>query len=105
LAYRAITVYGASFQKLLLASPISNLMPEGGSSGRLVRDPDESESHTRLFAMSQPLVYIRLPTYLPYGLVGEIYLAVQITFLNCQAKVNKVWALPRSLATTNGIFV
>src|SRR3954468_17527139 len=39
--------------------------------------------------MSQPLNNIRLPTYLPA--------------INCQAKVIKVWALPRSLATTYGI--
>jgi hypothetical protein len=28
-----------------------------------------------------------------------------INHVNCQAKVNKVWALPHSLATTNGIVV
>ena len=28
-----------------------------------------------------------------------------INHINCQAKVNKVWALPHSLATTNGIVV
>ena len=48
-------------------------------------------SHTRMFAMSQPLMYIRLPTYLPV--------------INYQAKANKVWAVPDSLATTTGIVV
>jgi hypothetical protein len=39
--------------------------------------------------MSQPLNNIRLPTY--------------SSEQNCQMKVIKVWALPRSLATTYGI--
>src|SRR5579862_7755310 len=41
--------------------------------------------------LSQPLTHIRLPAYL--------------LARNWQTKMDKVWAVPRSLATTNGIVV
>ncbi len=43
-----------------------------------------------VICMSQPLTHFRLPTYPP-----EVN----------QMEMNKVWALPRSLATTSGIVV
>ncbi len=53
--------------------------------------------------VSQPSYNIRLTTYLP-----SVFISVQISedisaSINCQAKVIKVWADPRSLATTYGI--
>src|ERR1700753_3999114 len=36
-------------------------------------------------------------------LLTFVYQLIHLT--NCQMKVNKVWAVPRSLATTNGIVV
>lgn len=63
MAYRAITVSGGTFQFLLLASRISYLMQEDGSSCRLMCQLNEFRLHKRLFVVSQPLLDIRLPTY------------------------------------------
>ena len=50
---------------------------------------------------SQPPNNIRLATYLPTGFNRS--LLESRSLINCQAKVIKVWAHPRSLATTYGI--
>jgi hypothetical protein len=85
--YQAITVYGVAFQPLPLALEIFYLMQADGSTctqyGNL-----EIQSSALVVYMSQPPNNIRLPTYSP---------------TNWQAKVIKVWAIPRSLATTNRI--
>ena len=53
-----------------------------------IRNADRDQRSVLGICMSQPLNNIRLPTY---------------SSDNCQMKVIKVWALPRSLATTYGI--
>jgi hypothetical protein len=64
-------------------------MPTVVALASLCRLPTEVSFPQKGIYMSQPSNNIRLPTYLPA--------------INCQAKVIKVWALPRSLATTYGI--
>jgi len=51
----------------------------------------------------QPPNNIRLTTYLPLWSIGLTLRKRKIISINYQAKVIKVWALPRSLATTYGI--
>ena len=55
-----------------------------------IRKSDKISAPYQLFACHNPLVHFRLPTY-----PSESF----------QMEMDKVWALPRSLATTSGIVV
>ena len=89
MAYQAITVYGPSFQTVLLASQISDLIRIGGSTRFQYEILDKSRASYWLFMCHNPLITF-------------VYQLIQPT-INCQVKVIKDWALPRSLATTYGI--
>ena len=89
MAYLAITVYGQSFQTVLLASELFYL----------------TQAMVEL-ASSHPILiqnWVGWLTVCHNPLLTFVYQLIRPA--NYQMEVNKVWALPRSLATTNGIVV
>lgn len=122
MAYQTITVFGAAFQLLLLASSISDLMLDNGRSSCLVWISRKRDSHTRMFAMSQPLYlhsstnlfrHKTKPTVFSHRAGRKTRFSLGLLFFPHSGiigfilylKANKVWAVPDSLATTTGIVV
>lgn len=64
MAYEAFTPFGGTFQILLLAQRISYFRQADGSTCSLLQKLDGSSFYKSLFVVSQPLIDIRLPTYL-----------------------------------------
>ena len=93
MAYLAFTVYGGPFQNLLLASEISNLMQDDGSIL-----PSNAEDSMEIPESCAWLIYLSQP------LITFVYQLIHLA-INQMENVNKVWAVPRSLATTTGIVV
>ena len=62
--YEAFTLYGGPFQNLLLVQQIFYLRLDNGRSSFQNGTLDKSSSPSWLFVVSQPLLNIRLPTYL-----------------------------------------
>jgi hypothetical protein len=119
LAYRAITVFGATFQLLLLASQISYLMYANGSAYFHYRSLTSqcsvlvfcnvttpyTHSSTNLSDTRQNLRFFLVArakwnTFCPAALFP-----FKDHKLCLISEVYKVWALPVSLATTSGIVV
>ncbi len=88
-AYEAFTLFGASFQKLLLVQDFLTLWGH-----------DSFLFHERRLEKSSFLSWIFI-SYNPL----LTFVCQLIQPANCQMEVNKVWALPVSLATTPGIVV
>ena len=81
------------------------LYANGGSVGSSCRrpTPKESVSHKRVSVCHNPLITFVYQLIYPNYPVSVRPKLTSRSSINFQAKVIKVWAHPRSLATTNGI--